>query len=83
MMERALDSGSREVAASAFKARCLALLDEVADSGASIVITKRGKPVARLEPISAPVSLLGSVSIVVTDGELIAPLGEAWDADGR
>ena len=37
----------REVSATEFKAKCLGLLDEVA-SGASLVITKRGKPVARV-----------------------------------
>ncbi len=31
-----------------FKARCLQTLDEVAASGQSVVVTKRGKPVARL-----------------------------------
>jgi prevent-host-death family protein len=38
----------REVKAGEFKAKCLALLDEVAATGEPIVITKRGKPVARL-----------------------------------
>ena len=37
----------REIPATEFKAKCLGLLDEVA-AGASFVITKRGKPVARL-----------------------------------
>ena len=41
-------SGIRTVKASEFKARCLALMDEVASGGGDIVITKRGKPVARL-----------------------------------
>ena len=40
--------GIRTVKASEFKARCLALMDEVASGGGDIVITKRGKPVARL-----------------------------------
>jgi prevent-host-death family protein len=36
--------------ASEFKAKCLRLLDEVAESGHSLVITKRGRPVARVTP---------------------------------
>jgi len=36
------------VAASEFKAKCLAIIDEVGKSGAPIVISKRGKPVAQL-----------------------------------
>jgi prevent-host-death family protein len=37
---------------SEFKAKCLALLDEVARNGEGIVILKRGKPVARVVPVS-------------------------------
>ncbi|MBV8845442.1 MAG: type II toxin-antitoxin system prevent-host-death family antitoxin [Bryobacterales bacterium] len=37
----------REISATEFKAKCLGILDEVS-TGASIVITKRGKPIARL-----------------------------------
>ena len=36
------------MSASEFKAKCLAVLDEVGESGARVVVTKRGKPVARL-----------------------------------
>ena len=39
-----------KLAASEFKARCLALLDRVHDRGESITITKRGRIVARLVP---------------------------------
>ena len=41
----------KEIKASIFKARCLALMDEVAASGEEIVVTKNGKPVSRLVPI--------------------------------
>lgn len=37
--------------ASAFKARCLRLLDEVSRTGEELVILKRGRPVARLVPV--------------------------------
>jgi len=40
----------RTVPAGEFKARCLALMDEVQARGETIVITKRGKPVAQLVP---------------------------------
>lgn len=39
----------REIKASEFKAKCLKLLDEVNETGEAIIITKRGKPVARVE----------------------------------
>lgn len=40
-----------EISATEFKAKCLKLLDEVAATHEPLVITKRGKPVARLLPI--------------------------------
>lgn len=39
-----------KIAAAAFKARCLALIDQVRDRGEPITITKRGRIVARLVP---------------------------------
>ena len=41
---------TRHIKASYFKAKCLALIDEVARTGAAIIITKDGKPVAQLIP---------------------------------
>ena len=43
-------AGPRTIKASEFKARCLKLMDEVADSGEEIVITKNGHPVSRSCP---------------------------------
>jgi prevent-host-death family protein len=71
----------RTIPAARFKAQCLKLLDEVADTGETIVVTKRGKPVARLEPIEQPRSLVGSVTFLVSDEELIAPILEPWDVE--
>jgi prevent-host-death family protein len=41
----------RTIPAGEFKAKCLALMDEVEASGETIIVTKRGKPVARLLPM--------------------------------
>lgn len=38
----------RTMPAGEFKAKCLAVLDEVKESGEAVVVTKRGKPVARV-----------------------------------
>jgi prevent-host-death family protein len=65
---------ARTISATQFKARCLALLDEVAETGASLVVTKRGQPVARVEPLAPPESLEGSVTFLVSDEEFVAPL---------
>lgn len=63
----------REISAAKFKAQCLALLDDVAEGGGEIVVTKRGKPVARVVPLEPPADLRGSVTVLVSDEELIAP----------
>jgi prevent-host-death family protein len=70
----------RTVPASKFKAQCLAMLDEVAATGEEIVVTKRGRAVARVVSAEAPSSLRGSVSFNVSDEELIEPLDVDWDA---
>jgi prevent-host-death family protein len=73
--------GERRIGAGEFKARCLALLDEVADRRAEIVVTKRGVPVARVVPIAAPPSTEGSVTLLAIDDDAYLSTGEAWDAD--
>jgi prevent-host-death family protein len=71
----------RTIPAGRFKAHCLRLLDEVAETGETIVVTKRGKPVARVEAVEEPPSLEGSVVYLVSDEELIAPIDEVWNAE--
>jgi prevent-host-death family protein len=39
---------------SEFKTHCVGVLNEVADYGEEVIVTKRGKPLARIVPISAP-----------------------------
>jgi prevent-host-death family protein len=43
----------KTVGAGAFKANCLALMDEVQAKRETVIITKRGKPVAKLVPVNA------------------------------
>lgn len=69
---------SKEISASDFEATCLAVLDDVADHPAGYVITKRGKPVARLVPIDEAVSLEGSVRILTKDESELLATGDAW-----
>lgn len=72
-----------EVSASQFKARCLALLDEIAEGGGELVVTKRGRPVAKVVPVDEQVSLRGTVTYHVTDEGLVAPIDVDWDAAGE
>jgi prevent-host-death family protein len=66
------------VPAGEFKNHVLQLLDRVARTGRGIVITKRGKPVARLEPLREPPSLEGSV---IYEGDIISPIDETWESE--
>lgn len=71
----------KTMAAGKFKDTCLQTLDEVAASRRPVTITKRGRPVAKLVPITAPArgrTLAGS--IVAESGDPFST-GEAWDAD--
>lgn len=70
-----------EIRASDFKATCLALLDEVAESHAEFVVTKYGRPVARLVPIEPAGSVRGSITFVTDDDDLLST-GESWEAMG-
>jgi prevent-host-death family protein len=73
-------SKKREMAAGRFKAECLAVLDRVAATGDTVVVTKRGKPVAEVVPVRRAVarSLRGSVR---EHGDITAPVIGAWDVD--
>jgi len=57
-----------EINAAEFKAKCLKLLDEVASTHEPLIITKRGKPVAKLVPIDedTPESMFGYMRGTVT-----------------
>jgi len=70
----------KTVPAGRFKAQCLALLDEVAETGEPIIVTKRGKPVAKVIPAEhrEPPSLAGSI---VREGDIVSPIPFTWDAE--
>lgn len=74
----------RHVAAAEFKANCLRLMDEVARQRRAIVITKRGKPVAKLVPIeNQPIDLFGRMAgTIKICGDIINPIEDAgWTGD--
>lgn len=74
---------STKVAASVFKDSCLQLLDRVGKTREEIVVTKYGRPVAKLvafEEGRVPLfgHLAGSVNF---QGDVVAPLNVEWDAE--
>jgi len=74
----------RSIRASEFKAKCLAILDELEQTGEPVTILKRGRPVARLVPPAAgkgkypQESLHGTVEIL---GDILEPVlpAETWE----
>ncbi len=72
-----------QIPAGEFKAKCLKLMDQVRESGREIVITKRGKPVAKLVPLEPKERpplfgcMKGSIEIL---GDIISPIDVEWDA---
>ncbi len=74
---------ARTIKASEFKAKCLKLMDEVAEGGHHIIITKNGRPVSRLVPYrERPRSLFGidegRIEII---GDIIEPVDAEWEAE--
>ena len=71
----------KTIAAGEFKAKCLSLMDEVERTGEPLVITKRGRPVARLVPEPPERnSLFGMMrGSVIIKGDIISPLDEPWE----
>ncbi|HEU4438903.1 MAG TPA: type II toxin-antitoxin system Phd/YefM family antitoxin [Methylomirabilota bacterium] len=72
----------KTVPAAQFKAQCLSLLDRVGPDG--IVITKHGRPVAKLVPIATEsAALIGSLKGKLTIKGDILSTGARWDAESR
>ena len=76
-------AGCRTIKASEFKAKCLKLMDEVAESGEEIVITKNGRPLSRLAPYRAKPQApfgrdQGKIRVL---GDMTAPIDVEWEAE--
>lgn len=73
----------KEIAAGEFKAQCLRIMDQVQQSGEPVLITKHGKPVAKLVPANKTSDdifgyMAGKVKIA---GDIVAPVTplEDWE----
>lgn len=70
----------KTIPAGQFKARCLQIMDDVASGSEPVLITKRGKPIARLVPIDPDYSLLGCMAGRM---EIVGDITESpWDDVG-
>ena len=73
----------RKINAAAFKARCLALIDEVAETGQPLTVTKRGKAKVQIVAVREKPKTLwgatkGTFKIV---GDIVGPIDEDYDED--
>jgi prevent-host-death family protein len=71
-----------KITAAEFKAKCLKLMDEINKTREPVVITKRGKPIAKLVPIEEPSEtqfgyMKGTVTIL---GDVVSSIDEPWSA---
>ncbi len=77
---------ARRIPAAEFKTKCLSMIDEVSATGQEIIITKRGKPKAKLVSLdgkreSLMGSLEGIIEIIGDPDDLIEPVFPLEDYD--
>ena len=85
MPNRKLKAKIKTISAGAFKSKCLALIDEVQAKRQPVIITRHGKPVAKLVPVDAKRDdffgfMKGKVEIL---GDIVSPVIplEEWNLD--
>jgi prevent-host-death family protein len=75
---------TKTIPAGTFKARCLAIMDEVASKRESVIITKRGKPVAKLVPVEKEkddiFGFFNGKGTIEIKGDIVSPIlsPEEW-----
>ena len=71
------------ISAGEFKATCLKIMDQVKEQHVEYVITKRGKPVAKLVPMEEEGShVFGCMKDTLTiRGDIVTSMHEKWDAE--
>jgi prevent-host-death family protein len=76
----------REIPAGVFKIHCLRIMDEVAQTRTSVIVTKRGKPVAKLVPVDDkrvdPFGCMAGTGEIV--GDIVNPIENlGWTGDAE
>jgi len=70
----------KQIGAAQFKQQCLAILDRLGPEG--LIVTKHGRPIARVTPIGADsASLIGCLRGKLKIKGSILTTGERWDAE--
>jgi prevent-host-death family protein len=75
----------RKINAAAFKAQCLKLIDEVAETGQPITVTKRGKAKVQIVAVrEKPKTLIGATKGTFKIlGDIVGPIDDDYDEDRR
>ena len=73
----------KTIQAAKFKAQCLSLLDNVAQTHETLVVTKHGKPVAKILPFDSEkdVSATPLKGMATYIGDIISPLDDEWEVN--
>jgi prevent-host-death family protein len=74
---------SQNIPAGEFKSKCLKIMDEVKHQHKTVIITKHGKPIAKLIPFDeTPLSLYGAMAgTVKIKGDIVESTGESWEVE--
>ena len=72
----------KQIAAGAFKARCLAVMKKVQMTGEPVIVTKRGTPMVKVVPVQSEKGeifgfMKGKVKIV---GDIESPIPVEWES---
>jgi prevent-host-death family protein len=71
-----------KISATEFKAQCLSLMDQVHEKREVILITKHGKPIAKLVPADRPFEIHSPIGFlkgkVTIKEDIVKPLGVDW-----
>ncbi len=75
----------KSIAITEFKAHCLSLLEDIARTGEPLLVTKHGRPIARVVPSVSASTLYPQDSLagtVIIDGDVVSPVvaASAWSA---
>jgi prevent-host-death family protein len=72
------------ISAEELESRCDELLDQVAAEGLTVVVTKDGRPVAKLMPVPVEAELFGAMrGSGIVKGDIISPIEGVWELKER